>query len=55
MNRLIKEINSHKFDQNIDVLCILATRLHETPKGRNAYTHTGFLRVLSKVMSLGLV
>ena len=39
MNRLIKEISSHKFDQNLDVLCISAMRLHETvtPKGSNTY------------------
>ena len=33
MNRLIKEISS----QNLEVFCILAMRLHETPKGSNSY------------------
>ena len=37
MNRLMKEISSHKFDQNLDVLCILAMRLHETPKGSHSH------------------
>ena len=33
MNRLIKEISS----QNLDVFCILAMRLHETPNASNSY------------------
>ena len=37
MDRLMKEISSHKFDQNLDVLHFLAMRLHETPKGGNSY------------------
>ena len=37
MNRFIEEISSHKFDESIDVLCIIAMRLHETPKGSNSF------------------